>query len=205
MLRPPASNTAAATLSRGEPLTAAHVHDRHPPTEPATCDPAPNTQMVAVPITRDEPESAQNQTICTRLSSPTGIAFTSSYSFWLLTLWIGGDGVVCPSWGTWLAWHPAGHDRRQDRGCLARAVSRESVSFAVSHRITSAASEVTSSPTHPRGCAVGGGRAGRSRPPSVMSGAMHTLGNRCYARLGGGDKTWPLTTAVSRLPAVRVL
>ena len=123
----------------------------------------------------------------------------------LLTLWIGGDGVVCLSWGTWLAWHPAGHDRRQDRGCLARAVRRESVSFAVSHRITSAASEVTSSPTHPRGCAVGGGRAGRSRPPSVMSGAMHTLGNRRYARLGGGDKTWPLTTAVSRLPAVRVL
>jgi len=36
--------------------------------------------MVAVPITGDEPESAQNQTICARLSSPTDIAFTSSYS-----------------------------------------------------------------------------------------------------------------------------
>ena len=31
----------------------------------------------------------------------------------LLTLWIGGDGVLCLSWGTWLAWHPAGHDRQQ--------------------------------------------------------------------------------------------
>jgi len=79
------------------------------------------------------------------MHTPTGAkertSSRSQSAFWLLTLWIGGDGVLCLACpGTWLAWHSAGHDRRQDRGCLARAVRRDSVSFAVSRRITSAAS-----------------------------------------------------------------
>jgi hypothetical protein len=72
-------------------------------------------------------------------------------AIWLLTPWIGGDGVLCLAAPGNLAGLAPGYDRRQDRGCLARAVRRESVSFAESHRITSAASEVSGLPARLRG------------------------------------------------------